>query len=351
MKSLTLTKYGKAATAFELRETPTPKPAPNQVLVKVDAFGLNYADVMARNGLYRDAPPLPCILGYEAAGTVAETGSEIKNVSIGQRVLAFTRFGAYAEYVLTQGRAVVPIPDAMDNGIAVALATQYCTAYYAAYEMVNLHPGDHVLIHAAAGGVGIALVQLAKLKGCIVYGTAGSNEKINFLKSIGVDYPINYYTQDFVKEINNIQKEVLPSLMERGRGRGLDIVFDSLGGKIFSNSRKLLAYGGRIIGYGAAERSGKTGGVFADIKLLFGFGFFNAAFLLMSSRGIIGVNMLRIADHKPDVLQRCMENVVALSESGKINPHVGGRFKANEISKAHEFLENRKSIGKIVVEW
>lgn len=345
MKSLTLINYGSAATAFELREIPTPKPAPNQVLVKVDSFGLNYADVLARKGLYRDAPPIPCVLGYEAVGVVSEHGSEVKNVSVGQRVLAFTRFGAYAEYALTDSRAVVPVPENIDNGTAVALATQYCTAYFAAYEMVNLHEGDHVLIHAAAGGVGIALIQLAKLKGCIVYGTAGSDEKINFLKSIGVDHPINYTTHNFSDEIINIQKNYAKQV------KGLDVIFDSIGGKTFAKSRKLLGSGGRIIGYGNAERSNKGKGIFADIQLLLGFGFINPAFLLLNSRSIIGVNMLRIADNKPEALQRCMQNVTELAINNKIKPHVGGRFRSNEIAKAHEFLENRKSIGKIVVEW
>ncbi len=340
MKSIQLINYGQAESAFELREVPVPKPAAGEVLVKVAGFGLNYADVMSRNGLYRDAPPIPCVLGYEAVGTVSEIGAGVTNVSPGQHVLAFTRFGAYAEYVITQSKAVVPVPDQMDNGVACALATQYCTAYYAGCEMVNLQKGDHVLIHAAAGGVGIGLVQLAKLKGCVIYGTAGNNEKINFLKSIGVDHPINYNTSDFSEEIKKIRGE-----------KGLDVVFDSIGGSVFSKSRGLLSFGGRIVGYGAAERSGKSGGVFADLKLLFGFGFLNAAFLLMSSRGVIGVNMLRIADHKPDVLQRCLENVVALFSTGKIQPHVGGRFNASEITLAHQLLESRKSIGKIVVEW
>lgn len=340
MKTLTLVKYGKAETAFELRESPVPRPAPGQVLVKVSGFGLNYADVMARKGMYREAPPIPCVLGYEAVGTIADVGKEVKNVSVGQRVLAFTRFGAYAEYALTQGRAVVPIKDNIENGIAAALATQYCTAYFAAYEMVNLHKGDHVLIHAAAGGVGIALVQLAKLKGCIVYGTAGSDEKIKFLKSLGVDFPINYNKQNFVAEIKKIRGE-----------NGLEVVFDSLGGKVFSQSRKLLAFGGRIIGYGNAERSDESGGIFSDLKMLFGFGFMNPAFMLLNSRAIIGVNMLRIADHKPDVLKRCMENVVELADKGLITPYVGAKFKVDEIAKAHAYLESRKSIGKIVMEW
>lgn len=347
MKSINLVRYGKADTAFELKESPVPQPDAGQILIKVSGFGLNYADVMARNGLYRDAPSLPCILGYEVVGTVEAIGKSVQTITVGQRVLAFTRFGGYAEYAVAKEFAAVPIPVEMETGVAVSLATQYCTAYFSACEMVRLHPGDQVLVHAAAGGVGIALVQLVKLKGCIVYGTAGSEEKMKFLKSLGVDYPINYLKSDFAGEIRKIQSE-LPAFHKRA---GMDVIFDSLGGTVFSKSRKLLAYGGRIVSYGASERSGKGNGILPTLKLLLSFGVIHPVSLLMSSRGVIGVNMLRITDHKPEISRRCMEKVLELAVKGLIKPHVGGRFKAGDIAKAHELLEGRKSIGKIVVEW
>ena len=340
MKTITLVKYGKPDSAFEVREKEQPIPSDNQVLIKVEAFGLNYADVMARNGLYRDAPPIPCVLGYEVVGRIEVLGKEATGFSIGQKVVAFTRFGGYAEYAVTDHRAAVLISDEMENGIAVALATQYCTAYYCAYEQVNLFEGDHVLIHAAAGGVGTALIQLAKRKGCVIYGTVGSDEKLDYLKQQGVDYPINYLKSDFVSEIQKIRKD-----------GNIDVIFDSVGGITFKKGRKILGNGGRIVFYGAAERSGGKKGILADLKLVFNFGWVHPLALFLKSQGMIGVNMLRIADHRPHVMQRCLKNVVDLATKGDILPHIGGVFKVEEIARAHEFLESRKSIGKIVIEW
>jgi len=340
MKAVTLIKHGAAEKAFEMREIPTPSPSEDEVLIKIDAFGLNYADVMARNGLYKDAPPMPSIIGYEVVGHIEQLGSKVENLSSGQRVVAFTRFGGYAEYVSTNARAVVPIPDDMPNGEAAAMATQYGTAYYCAHEMVNLSEGDHVLVHAAAGGVGTALVQMAKRKGCIVYGTVGSDEKLEYLKRQGVDHPINYRNSDFVEEIMKL----------RGEDR-MDIIFDSVGGSNYRRSKKILAYGGRLVGYGMAERSGRFGGIFATLKVVLDFGFLHPIMLLMNSQAMIGVNMLPIGDHKPHVLERCIKNVVEMVNNGELKPHVGGVYKVDEIAAAHSLLESRKSVGKIIVEW
>jgi len=230
MKTITLVKYVKADKAFEVREKEKPIPTDNQVLIKVEAFGLNYADVMARNGLYRDAPPIPCVLGDEVVGSIEALGKEVTGFSIGQRVVAFTRFGGYAEYAVTDHRASMLIPEEIENGIAAALATQYCTAYYCAYEQVILFAGAHVLIPPAAGGGGTALIQLAKRKGCVIYGTVGSDEKLDYLKQQGVDYPINYLKSDFVSEIQKIRK-----------GGNIDIIFDSVGGITFKKGRKRMA--------------------------------------------------------------------------------------------------------------
>ncbi len=340
MKAITLVKEGKAENAFEVRDVDIPKVASDQVLIKVDAFGLNYADVMARNGLYEDAPPIPSVLGYEVVGTVDKVGSDVSPELVGQRALAFTRFGGYAEYAVTDSRAVVPVGNDLSNGEAVALATQYGTAYHCAYEMVNMFEGDHILVHAAAGGVGTAIVQMAKRKGCIVYGTVGSDEKFEYVKKQGVDFPINYNKSDFVEEIKKI----------RGKDK-MDIIFDSVGGSNYGRSKKILAFGGRIVSYGAAIRSGSGNKIIASIKMIFGFGFMHPIILLMRSQGAIGVNMLTIADHKPHVLSRCINEVLKLVQQGELKPHVGGKFKADQIAEAHAFLESRKSMGKIVVEW
>ena len=177
MKAAVLVKQGNAQLAFEIRDIETPVLKDLEVLIKVEGFGLNFADVMARNGLYKDAPPMPSVLGYDVVGEVTKVNCEEANHLLGKRVVAMTRFGGYAEYAKTDYRACAVISDQMSLTKATALATQYCTAYYAAYECTNLFEGDHILIHAAAGGVGTALTQLAKNKGCIVYGTTGSESK------------------------------------------------------------------------------------------------------------------------------------------------------------------------------
>jgi NADPH2:quinone reductase len=336
MKAIQLVKNGNASSAFEVKEIETPSPKSGQVLIKVEAFGLNYADVMARNGLYADAPPLPSVLGYEAVGTINKLGANVQGFEIGQKVVAFTRFGAYAEYCIADQRAIAILPETISNGAAVALATQYCTAYFSALEMVNLHEGDNVLIHAAAGGVGTALIQLAKEKSCNIYGTAGSQYKLDYLKQQGVDFPINYRKEDFAEHIQKLNVR-------------MDVIFDPVGGSSFKRDKTILAHGGRIICFGGSERS--SGGIIQTLKFVLGFGFMSPIGLLMKSQGVIGVNMLRVADHKPRVLQRIIKGVIELFNQGKIKPHVGGSFIADEIAEAHDFLENRKSIGKIVVEW
>lgn len=338
MKAFILTKHGSADKAFELQEKEPPKPKASELLIEVEAFGLNFADVMARQGLYEDAPPIPSILGYEVVGRIKEAGSEVTHLKVGQRVTALTRFGGYAEYALTDGRAAVAIPEDMDIGVAAAIATQYCTAYYSAYEMAPLFEGNHVLIQAAAGGVGTALVQMAKNRGCVVYGTAGSDEKLDYLRKQGVDFPINYKTTDFFDFIRQ----------KRGK-EGLDVVFDSIGGKSVKKGIKLLGSGGRIVCYGAAVRSGKA--KFNDIFMALGFGFYSPISFLMKSQGLIGVNMLRLADNRPDTLQRCMQNVAQMIMDGELAPVVGGKFSHKEMAKAHEFLGGRQSTGKVVVYW
>lgn len=340
MKAYTLIKYGKAQTAFQLQDFEIPIPKSSEVVIKVSAFGLNYADVMARLGLYQDAPPLPCIIGYEVVGNIYQIGKDVpSNFKIGDRVTAMTRFGGYAEYAATDYRAIAKIGD-MNQAKALALTTQYTTAYFASQYLTNIHKHDHVLIQAASGGVGTALVQMAKQKGCIIYGTASSKEKIDYLKKIGVDYPINYSEKDY----SDVIKEI------RGN-KGLDIVFDSLGGKEFNKARKLLSSGGRIVAFGTASRSNSSNKVLSLIKLLFGFGFLNPVFQIANSKGIIGINMLKIADNTPHITEYCLQQVIQQAEKGILDPHIGGIFKHTELHKAHQQLENRKSIGKLVVTW
>lgn len=338
MKAAVLIKNGDAFSAFEIREVPKPEPGAGEVLIKVAAFGLNFADVMARNGMYKEAPPLPVILGYDVAGYIEAVGANVSTLKTGDRVVAMTRFGGYAEYAVTNATAAAVIPGDIDMAAATALATQYCTAYYTAAELINLYKGDKVLIQSGAGGVGTALIQYAKYKECEIFSTAGSDDKINYLRALGVQHAINHTTQDFETEIK-----------KHTNGKGVDAIFDAVGGSSVKKGFRSLSAGGRIVCFGAADMSGKN--IFGKIKAAVGFGFYHPVMLMMPSKAMMGVNMLRIADDKPAVIQRCLQAVIKLTNEGVFKPALGKSFNVTDIGAAHEYLEKRKSMGKIVMQW
>lgn len=340
MKAIYLIKYGESKQAFEIREAPMPQVKAGEVLIKVKASGLNFADVMARRALYKEAPPLPAVLGYDVAGSIEEIGEGVEGFEKGQMVTAMTRFGGYAEYVTTNAAGVEAIPKGWDPAKATALTTQACTAVVCAEEVLNLYPGDKVLIQAASGGVGRILIQLAKHKGCTVFATA-STGKQEYLKEMGVDYPIDYLTEDFSIRIPEILGE-----------EKLDVVFDNLGGKRYKQGLKLLGPGGKIVSYGAADQNkGNKTSKWGAIKVGLGFGFHSPIGLIMKSQSMIGVNMLRISDHKPHILRKALNRVIELCESGIIDPRLDKTFLADQMAEAHEYLESRQSRGKVVVVW
>ncbi len=334
MQAIYLVKNGKPKDAFEFRDIQITEPKDDEVGVIVEASGINFADVVARLGQYQDCPPLPAVIGYEAVGRVEKVGKDIKTVQKGDRVLVFTRFGGYSQYVIQKEYGVAKISETMDAGKALALATQYSTAYYASMVATNIFPNETVLIHSGAGGVGTALIQLCKLKQAKIYTTAGSESKLEYCRQQGADVAINYVKEDFSKEIKE----------------PIDVVFDAVGAENFRKSYKLLNRGGRIVGYGASSMT-DAHNVFSKAKMGLAFGLYHPAQLLMESRAMIGVNMLRIADYKQDILKHCMESVIQLLHEGKIEPHVGKMYAAKDIFQAHEDMENRKTMGKIGIVW
>jgi len=338
MQAIYLARKGSPFMAFETREIPPPNPDAGEIQIKVEGFGLNFADVLARRGLYPDAPPMPCVLGYDVVGIVTETAPDVTQFKPGDRVTAMTHFGGYAEYAVAPALLSAAISDRMTAGEATALTVQYCTAYFAAAESVNLYPGDKVLIHAASGGVGTALVQFCKYKKCEIFATAGSDAKLEMLKKAGVDHAINYITEDFSEKIREISG-----------GKGIQVIFDSIGGRTTRKGFQLLAPGGNLIIYGAASFSGKN--IFGKMSNLLGFGFFHPLNIMASSKTITGINMLKIALSKPAAFKRCLDNVVKLYEEEIFKPMVGGIFPASEIGKAHDLLERRQTSGKITVMW
>ena len=334
MQAIYLVKNGKSKEAFEFRDIQMTEPKDNEVGVIVEASGINFADVVARLGQYQDCPPLPTIIGYEAVGRVEKVGKDVTTLKKGHRVLAFTRFGGYSQYVTQQESAVAKIGEDMDAGKALALATQYSTAFYACSVATNVLPNETVLIHAGAGGVGTALIQLCKLKNAKIYATAGSESKLEYCRKQGAHVVINYTKEDFSEVIKE----------------PIDLAFDAVGADNFRKSYKLLNRGGRIIGYGAAAMTDASN-IFSKAKMGLQFGIYHPAQLLMESRSMIGVNMLRIADYKPDTLKYCMESVIQLLHEGKIDPHVGKMYAAKDIYQAHDDMLDRKTMGKIGIVW
>ncbi|HUH73314.1 MAG TPA: zinc-binding dehydrogenase [Chitinophagales bacterium] len=330
MQAIYLIKNGPSSHAFEWRTIEPHAPADDEVTIITEAAGINFADISARLGNYKDCPPLPAIIGYEVVGRVSELGKDVKSLKVGERVIAFTRFGGYSQWVCQKASAVVAITEDTPIGEALALATQYCTAYYASHIATNVLPNERALIHAAAGGVGTALVQLCKLRGAFVYGTASSDAKLEYMSQIGVDVPINYIKSNFESSIKE----------------PIDIAFDAVGADNFRRSYKLLNRGGRIVGYGAASFTDATN-VFSKAKMALEFGIYHPAQLLMECKSIIGVNMLRIADYRPDIIQYCLQEVVELYNQKKIKPIHTTMYAAKDLAQAHSDMESRKTIGKI----
>jgi NADPH:quinone reductase-like Zn-dependent oxidoreductase len=339
MQAIYLVKNGASGEAFEFREIAKPEPKSHEVLIKVEAFGLNYADVMARNGLYREAPPLPCVLGYEVVGVIEAVGAEMDQKLIGQRVLAFTRFGGYATYAISENMGFTVIGD-MNADHALTIATQGVTAYYMSSVVTNLFEGDHVLVHAGAGGVGSVLIQLCKEKGCTVIATAGSEEKMELMRSLGADHVINYRTEDYLQSCRRFL----------GDNR-LDATFNPIAGSTFKKDYQLLGSGGRLLLFGGSERSGKNWGILSTLNFVRKMGLILPITMMMRSKSVIGVNMLKIGDNRRHILSKCMTDMVTLVKNGTIKPQIGQVFKSKDIVEAHHLLESRNSTGKITVHW
>ncbi|AEA43475.1 quinone oxidoreductase family protein [Fluviicola taffensis] len=334
-----LVKKGSANNAFALNNVTLPELKGKQVLIKVEAFGLNYADVMARLGLYREAPPMPCVIGYEVVGIVSEIGNDVDPDLLGKRVVGFCRFGGYAKDVITEEYAVSVI-DSMDTGIALSLATQFVTAYYMVNYSANVQSDERVLIHAAAGGVGTALIQLCKHKGAHVIAKVSSKEKEQLVLRLGADEVINYKESDYATQIS-----------ARLKTERLDVSFNPVAGTTFKKDWSLLGTGGRMVLFGGSELSNGKWGILSTLNFVRKMGFVVPIGLMMRSKSIIGINMLKVADFKPSVITKCLNEVVQLVKDGKIHPVVGGVYKEGELALAHQLLEEGKTVGKLIIEW
>jgi NADPH:quinone reductase-like Zn-dependent oxidoreductase len=332
MRAVVITKHGDPSVLQVQQRPDPPPPGPNQLRVAVRAAGVNFADHMARVGLYPDAPKVPSVVGYEVAGTVEAVGDGVDPDRVGQRVLAGTRFGGYAEVVNVAANDSVALPDALSFEQGAAVPVNYATAWAALLGYGSLRAGERVLIHAAAGGVGIAAIQFAKAAGAVIHGTAspGKHQK---LAELGVDRAIDYRRDGWWKDLDPY-----------------DLVLDALGGTSLRRSYNLLRPGGRLVGYGISnlqqgeKRSLRTAAPQA-LAMLRGF---NLMDQLSESKTVIGLNMLRLWDDR-GTLEPWITPLRTALNDGTISPIVHAAVPFAEAPEAHRILAARENIGKVVL--
>jgi len=338
VKAITITKHG-GRDVLAVNDVPDPEPGTGEVRIKVEAAGLNFAEVMARQGLYPDAPKPPCVVGYEAAGVVDAVGEGVRDRGVGDRVLALTKFGGHQELVCVPELQAAPMPENMDFETAAAIPVVYLTAYHMLFRVAGLKPGMSILVHMAAGGVGIAVTQLAKTVADVtIYGTA-SPQKHDLIRAIGCDHPIDYRSLDYAAEVRRMTD-----------GRGVDIVLDPLGGADWRKGYDLLAPAGHLCAFGFANAaSGPKRRILPLIKQVIKIPRFNPMKFMNDNRAVSGVNMGHLWD-ETGLLREELDAVLALYEQDKVHPRIDSRFYFSEAAEAHAQLEQRKNIGKVVLQ-
>jgi NADPH:quinone reductase-like Zn-dependent oxidoreductase len=341
MKAVVLTRTG-GPEVLQVQERPDPAVGPGEVRIAVRAAGINFADTLARIGLYPDAPKTPCVLGYEVAGEVEAVGEGVTAHAVGDRVVAGTRFGGQAELVSAPAEQALPLPDRLSFEQGAAFPVNYGTAYAALILMGGMRKGDRVLIHAAGGGVGISATQIARNAGAEIFGTA-SPGKHEAIRAQGVEHAIDYRSQDFEAEVMRITG-----------GEGVDLIMDALGPTSFRKDYRLLRSGGRLVMYGLSENS--NGGVRslpATLKSLARMPlatmpWWKSLFLMNENKGVFGLNMLSWWDREGN-LDRLTAPLLADLESGKLDPVVAEAFPFERAGEAHQFIAERRNVGKVVL--
>jgi NADPH:quinone reductase-like Zn-dependent oxidoreductase len=336
MRSVWIPRIG-PPEVLEVREVPDPHAGAGEVRVRVRASGVNFADCMARMGLYPDAPKLPCVVGYEVAGTIDEVGAGVQGVAMGTAILTPTRFNGYAELVVVPAAQIVPLPEGMTFEQGAALPVNYLTAILMLEMLAQVRPGERVLVHGAAGGVGLAAVQLCLLHGAEVIGTASAS-KHAALREAGVAHVIDYRTGDVESEVRRLTG-----------GRGVDVVLDAIGGEHLRRSYGVLAPLGRLVAFGfSAAAPGTSRRVLTALWQLVRMPRFSPVTLMNDNRAVMGVNLGHLWEETA-LLRAQLATLVDYYRAGKIRPTVGRTFPLVEAAAAHAYIQGRQNVGKVVL--
>ncbi|GMR17609.1 MAG: NADPH:quinone oxidoreductase family protein [Gammaproteobacteria bacterium] len=322
MKAVLCKNYG-PPDSLVIDDIPAPQPADHEVAISVRACGVNFPDVLMIAGKYQTRPPMPFVPGAEVSGVIAAVGSRVQHLQPGQRVLGICGWGGMAEQACITAAAVVPIPDNMEFTTAAGFILTYGTAWHALKQRAALRGGESLLVLGAAGGVGLAAVELGRLLGAEVIAAASSEEKLQLAASRGAQHGVNY--------THNSLRDEIPSLTD---GRGADVIFDPVGGDLFDQCLRVTAWNGRILVIGFA--GGKIQQIPANLPLLKGI-------------SIVGVFWGSFATHEPELHRENTTELLRLFERGELQPHISGTFTLDDAATAVGTLAQRRALGKVVV--
>ncbi len=322
---------------LEVRDAPDPKCGDREVLVDVKAAGVNFADVMARMGLYPDAPPLPCVVGYEVAGIVRAVGGSVREFQPGQRVVGLTRFGGYASVVAGPVQHFVPLPDGVDVETAAAIPVNYLTAWLMLRRQASVRAGELVLVHSAAGGVGQAAMQICRSVGAKVVASASAGKHAR-LREAGALACVDSRADDVVTRVREITD-----------GRGVDVVLDPIGGASFQRSYACLAPMGRLCMFGASSFApGTRRSIAAVLAGAVKMRRFSPVSLMNDNRGVFGLNLGHLWE-EATVIREIFQEIVDLVDAGTFAPVVDRAFSFEQAGDAHAYLQSRASFGKVLL--
>ena len=338
MRQIWITRSG-APDVLKVKEAPDPDPKPGEVRIRVEASGVNFADILGRMGLYPDLPPLPVVPGYEIAGRIDAIGQGVGADWNGRDVLAMTRFGGYADAVCVPVKQIFTRPTGMSAPEAAAIPVNYFTAWQLIAVMGGLKRDETVLVHSVGGGVGIAATQIAKHLGARVIGTA-SAVKHDQLRGLGVDHLIDYRTEDFEQRVREITG-----------GRGVELILDAVGGESWKKGYRVLAPTGRLGMFGASTLAGsKQRNLFGMLSFVANTPWFqfNPLALMNANKGVFGVNLGHLWG-EIDRIRQWADQLLALWTQGVVRPQIARSFRFEEAAEAHHFIQDRRNIGKVLL--
>ncbi|GJM17267.1 MAG: NAD(P)H quinone oxidoreductase [Thermodesulfobacteriota bacterium] len=335
MKAIVLNKTG-GPELLVTTDVKQPKAERGEVGIEIEYIGINYAEILSRKGLYGWAGKRPYILGMEASGVINELGEEVSKFHIGQKVIVGTKNGTYAEKIVVPQECVSPILENYTMEENAAFLVNYMTAWVSLVKMAKISPGDKILITAAAGGVGTAAVQIATRYGCSVYGMAGSEEKIDLIKSLGASDGYNYRDKDCFRSL----------LEDTG---GIDVVLEMVGGQVYKSSLDIVNPFGRVVVAGFASLDLKKWNPVSWIKTWRDIPRVKVGDLAKESIAVMSSHLGYLLEEEPAQMEDILNDLKKFIEKHQIKPIIGKVFSFNDAPEAHKYIESRKSFGKVLL--